>query len=123
MVASPMDEEEDPLALIVASLEEAAKTAVAAHGAADAARQAALETKAQLLARISGLETSVAALTKQSRDRAAALEKKVDALTTMLTAMKRRFAERYAWGGAGLLLGISLCASMLYLLAMANLRR
>jgi hypothetical protein len=31
--------------------------------------------------------------------------------------------ERYAWGGAGLLLGISLCASLLYLLAMANLRR
>jgi hypothetical protein len=37
--------------------------------------------------------------------------------------MRRRFLERYAWGGAGLLLGISLCASLLYLLAMANLRR
>ena len=118
-----MDEEDDLLALIVASLEETAKIAAAAHDAADATRQAALETKTQLLARISGLETSVAALTKQSRDRAAALEKKVDALTTMLTAMERRFLERYAWGGAGLLLGISLCASLLYLLAMANLRR
>ena len=118
-----MEEEDDPLALIVASLGEAAKTAAAAHGAADAAHQAALETKTQLLARISGLETSLATLTKQSRERAAALEKKVDVLTTMLKAMKGRFAERYAWGSAGLLLGISLCASLLYLLAMANLRR
>ncbi len=118
-----MDEEDDLLALIVASLEEAAKIAAAAHDAADATRQAALETKTQLLARMSGLETSLATLTKQSRDRAAALEKKVDAVTTMLKTMKGGFSERYAWGGAGLLLGISLCASLLYLLAMANLRR
>ena len=75
-----MDEEDDPLALIVASLEETAKIAAAAHDAADATRQAALETKTQLLARMSGLETSLATLTKQSRDRAAALEKKVDVL-------------------------------------------
>ena len=78
---------------------------------------------AELRERVSGLETSVATFTKQSRDRAAALEKKVDAVTTMLKTMRRRFLERYAWGGAGLLLGISLCASLLYLLAMANLRR
>ena len=69
------------------------------------------------------METSVATLTQPSRERAAALEKKVAALTTMLKTMRRRFLERYAWGGAGLLLGISLCASLLYLLAMANLRR
>ena len=69
------------------------------------------------------METSLARLTQPSRDRAAALEKKVATLTTMLKAMRRRFLERYAWGGAGLLLGISLCASLLYLLAMANLRR
>ena len=91
-----MDEEDDLLALIVASLEEAAKIAAAAHDAADATRQAALETKTQLLARMSGLETSVATFTKQSRDRAAALEKKVDAVTTMLKTMRRRFLERYA---------------------------
>ena len=36
-----MDEEDDPLALIVASLEETAKIATAAHDAADATRQAA----------------------------------------------------------------------------------
>ena len=78
---------------------------------------------AQLLARMSGLETSLATLTQPSRERAAALEKKVHAVTTMLKAMKRSFLERYAWGGAGLLLGISLCASLLYMLAMANLRR
>ena len=118
-----MDEEDDPLALIVASLEETAKIAAAAHDAADAARQAALETKTQLLARMSGLETSLATLTKQSRERAAALEKKVDAVTTMLKTMRRHFLERYAWGGAGLLLGLSLCASLLYRLAtMASLR-
>ena len=69
------------------------------------------------------METSLARLTQPSRDRAAALEKKVATLTTMLKAMKGGFSERYAWGGAGLLLGISLCASLLYLLAMANLRR
>ena len=118
-----MDEEDDPLALSVASLEEADKIAAATHGAADATRQAALETKTQLLARMSGLETSVATLTQPSRERAAALAQKVDAMTTMLKAMKRSFLERYAWGGAGLLLGISLCASLLYMLAMANLRR
>ena len=78
---------------------------------------------AQLLARMSGLETSLATLTQPSRERAAALEKKVEAVTTMLKAMKGGFSERYVWGGAGLLLGISLCASLLYLLAMANLRR
>jgi hypothetical protein len=83
-----MDEEDDLLALIVASLEETAKIAAAAHDAADAARQAALETKTQLLARMSGLETSLATFTQQSRDRAAALEKKVEAVTTMLKAMK-----------------------------------
>jgi hypothetical protein len=43
---------------------------------------------AQLLARMSGLETSLATLTQPSRERAAALEKKVEALTTMLKAMK-----------------------------------
>ena len=43
---------------------------------------------AELRERVSGLETSLATLTKQSRDRAAALEKKVAALTTMLKAMK-----------------------------------
>ena len=69
------------------------------------------------------METSVATFTKQSRDRAAALAQKVATLTTMLKTMRRRFLERYVWGGAGLLLGISLCASLLYLLAMANLRR
>ena len=42
------------------------------------------------------METSVATFTKQSRDRAAALEKKVDAVTTMLKTMRRRFLERYA---------------------------
>ena len=78
---------------------------------------------AELRERVSGLEPSLVRLTQQSRERAAALEKKVEALTTMLKAMRRRFLERYAWGGAGLLLGISLCASLLYLLAMANLRR
>ena len=78
---------------------------------------------AELRERVSGLETSLATLTQPSRERAAALEKKVEALTTMLKAMKRSFSERYAWGGAGLLLGISLCASLLYMLAMANLRR
>lgn len=78
---------------------------------------------AELRERVSGLETSLATLTQPSRERAAALEKKVDAVTTMLKTMRRRFLERYAWGGAGLLLGISLCASLLYLLAMANLRR
>ena len=61
---------------------------MAAHGAADAARQAALETKTPLLARMSGLETSLATLTQPSRDRAAALAQKVDAVTTMLKAMK-----------------------------------
>ena len=69
------------------------------------------------------METRLATLTQQSRDRAAALAQKVAALTTMLKAMKGGFSERYAWGGAGLLLGISLCASLLYRLAMANLRR
>ena len=78
---------------------------------------------AELRERVSGLETSLATLTQPSRERAAALEKKVDAVTTMLKTMRRRFLERYAWGGAGFLLGISLCASLLYLLAMANLRR
>ena len=43
---------------------------------------------AELRERVSGLETSLATLTKQSRDRAAALEKKVATLTTMLKAMK-----------------------------------
>ena len=42
-----MDEEDDLLALIVASLEEADKIAAATHGATDAARQAALETQWQ----------------------------------------------------------------------------
>ena len=78
---------------------------------------------AELRERVSGLETSLATLTQPSRERAAALAQKVATLTTMLKTMRRRFLERYAWGGAGLLLGISLCASLLYLLAMANLRR
>ena len=75
---------------------------------------------AELRERVSGLETSLAMLTQPSRERAAALAQKVATLTTML---KSHEGERYAWGGAGLLLGLSLCASLLYLLAMANLRR
>ena len=51
---------------------------------------------AELRERVSGLETSLATITQQSRDRAAALEKKVDAVTTMLKTMRRRFLERYA---------------------------
>ena len=47
-MGAPMDEEDEPLALIVASLGEAAKTSAAAHTAADAAHQAALETQLQL---------------------------------------------------------------------------
>ena len=81
------------------------------------------KTQLQLHERISGLETAVATLTKQSRDRAAALEKKVDALTTTLKAMKGNAAERYAWGSAGILFGISFCVTMLYRLATANLPR
>ena len=47
-MGAPMDEEDEPLALIVASLGEAAKTSAAAHTAADAAHQAALETQRPL---------------------------------------------------------------------------
>ena len=75
---------------------------------------------AELRERVSGLETSLATLTQPSRERAAALAQKVATLTTML---KSHEGERYAWGGAGLLLGLSLCASLLYRLAtMASLR-
>ena len=122
-MGAPMEEKDDPLALIVASLGEAAKTSAAAHTAADAAHQAALETQLQLYERISGLETAVATLAKQSRDREAGLAQKVDALTATLKGMKGSFSERYAWGSAGILLGISFCVTMLYRLATANLPR
>ena len=44
-------------------------------------------------------------------------------LTATLKGMKGSFSERYAWGSAGILLGISFCVTMLYLLATANLPR
>ena len=70
-MGAPMHEEDEPMALIAASLGEAAKPAAAAHDASDAAHPAALETKTPLLARMSGLETSLATLTQPSRERAA----------------------------------------------------
>ena len=46
-----------------------------------------------------------------------------DGVQAELEGMKGSFSERYAWGSAGILLGISFCVTMLYLLATANLPR
>jgi hypothetical protein len=130
-MGAPMDEaeaEEDPLALIVAALRDATEAARAAAASAEAAQQAARETQDRVNNTIPGLEKAVAALAKQSRDRVAGLEKAFNDLAQSLRAMTpRRDAlhrarqARYAWAVGGLLIGMSFCAALLFLLAAAEL--
>ena len=106
------EEEEDPLALIVATLREATKAAQAASTAAEAARAEAREFHSKLEDKVGALAVKVSVL-----------EKKVDAFTNRLKGMMSNRLARYGWGLAGAFIGLSLGTFLLMLAAILRTSR
>ena len=117
-----MDDEEDPLTLIVAALREATEAARAAGTAAKAThegmRQATTDAAAtraearkchdQLSEAVSGREKRVAALARDIKAMAPPVRK---------PERDRDREARYVWAAAGFIGGIILCAAFFFLAA------
>ena len=112
-----MDDEEDPLAQIIAMLREATRAAGAAGKAthegmrqattdAAAARAEARKFHDQLSEAVSGLEKKVAAL---ARD--------IKAMAPPVRKPEHDREARYVWAAAGFIGGIILCAAFFFLAA------